>query len=99
MDADTQGLASALALLGIYKVADLVELARIGSLVEMILTAAEQQHLEQRANEAVSGLLAAAEQRATRAAQAEARAVAAATAGVVDVCNCGGDACGGSAHG
>jgi hypothetical protein len=39
MDADTQGLASALALLGIYNVADLVELARTGSLVEMILTA------------------------------------------------------------
>ena len=39
MDADTQGLASALALLGIYNVADLVELAHTGSLVEMILTA------------------------------------------------------------
>ena len=36
MDADTQGLASALALLGIHKLADLVELARTGSLVEMI---------------------------------------------------------------
>ena len=37
MDADTQGLASALALLGIYNVADLVylvELAHTGSLVE-----------------------------------------------------------------
>jgi hypothetical protein len=39
MDADTQGLASALALLGVYNVADLVELAHTGSLVEMILTA------------------------------------------------------------
>ena len=85
MDADTQGLASALALLGIYNVADLVELAHTGSLVEMILTAVEQQDLEQRATEAVSGLRAAAEQRATHAAQAEARAVAAATAGMVDV--------------
>ena len=85
MDADTQGLASALALLGIYNVADLVELARTGSLVEMILTAVEQQDLEQRATEAVIGLRAAAEQRATRAAQAEARAVAAATAGMVDI--------------
>jgi len=46
MDADTQGLASALALLGIYNVADLVELARTGSLVEMILTAVEQQDLD-----------------------------------------------------
>ena len=68
MDADTQGLASALALLGVYNVADLVELARTGSLVEMILTAVEQQDLEQRATEAVSGLRAAAEQRATHAA-------------------------------
>jgi hypothetical protein len=39
MDADTHGLASALALLVIYNVADLVELAHTGSLVEMILTA------------------------------------------------------------
>ena len=85
MDADTQGLASALALLDIYNVADLVELAHTGSLVEMILTAVEQQDLEQRATEAVSGLRAAAEQRATHAAQAEARTVAAATAGMVDV--------------
>ena len=85
MDADTQGLASALALLGIYNVADLMELARTGLLVELILTAVEQQDLEQRATEAVSGLRAAAEQRATHAAQAEARAVAAATAGMVDV--------------
>ena len=75
MDADTQGLASALALLGIYNVADLVELAHTGSLVEMILTAVEQQDLEQRATEVVSGLRAAAEQRGTHAAQAEARAV------------------------
>jgi len=51
MNADTQGLASALALLGIYNVADLVELAHTGSLVEMILTAVEQQDLEQRATE------------------------------------------------
>ena len=51
MDADTLGLASALALLGIHKLADLVELARTGSLVEMILTAVEQQDLEQRATD------------------------------------------------
>ena len=40
-----------------YNVADLVELAHTGSLVEMILTAVEQQDLEQRATEAVSTLL------------------------------------------
>ena len=35
MDADTQGLASALASLGIYNVADLVEMARCGVLHEV----------------------------------------------------------------
>ena len=51
--ADTQGLAAALwSLLGIYKVTDLIEMARSMArssvLHEMIVTAVEQDYLEQR---------------------------------------------------
>ena len=43
MDADNLGLASGLAMLGIYMVSDLVELARAGLLHEMIVDAADRQ--------------------------------------------------------
>ena len=71
MDHDTLGLASALSLLGIFRIADLVEMAHSGALVEMLLTAVEQQHLEQRVDEAVRLLDEAAEQRAAQVAEAE----------------------------
>ena len=54
MDADNLGLASGLAMLGIYMVSDLVELARAGLLHEMIVDAADRQNLEQRVTDAVS---------------------------------------------
>ena len=41
MDAETLGLACALADLGIYKLADLIEHARGGVLNELVLTAVE----------------------------------------------------------
>ena len=44
-NADTQGLAAALSLLGIYKVTDLIEMARSSVLHEMIVTAVEQDYL------------------------------------------------------
>ena len=46
------GLASGLAMLGIYNVSDLVELARAGLLHEMIVDAADRQ-LEQHVTDAV----------------------------------------------
>ena len=42
MDSGTLGLASALAELGIYELADLVEMARAGDLHEMIVVAVDQ---------------------------------------------------------
>ena len=54
MDAETLGLACALADLGIYKLADLIEHARGRVLNELVLTAVEQQNLKQRAAEAVT---------------------------------------------
>ena len=74
MDADTQGLASALALLGIYNVADLVGMARCGALHEVILTAVEQHKLEQRVAEAKIVQSSVAVRRAAQLAQAVARA-------------------------
>ena len=46
MDADTLGLATALSVLGIYGLADLVEMARANTLNDLIVTAVEQQNLE-----------------------------------------------------
>ena len=77
MDADILGLASALSLLGIYEVPVLVELARSGSLHELIVTEAEQRNLEQRVNEATIVHRLVADRRATQMAQAEERAAAA----------------------
>ena len=74
MDATTQGLASALTVLGINNLADLVEIARSGVLEEMIVTAVEWQNLEQRVNEAVVVQTLVAERRAAQLAQAEERA-------------------------
>ena len=78
-NADTQGLAAALFLLGIYKVTDLIEneMARSSVLHEMIVTAVEQDYLEQRANGAVVLQTLVAERRATQRAQAEERAAVA----------------------
>ena len=53
MDADTLGLASELAMLGIYNVSDLVEMARASLLHVMIVDAADRQ-LEQHVTDAVS---------------------------------------------
>ena len=75
--ADTQGLAAALSLLGIYKVTDLIEMARSSVLHEMIVTAVEQDYLEQRVNEAVVLQTLVAERRAAQLAQAEERAAVA----------------------
>ena len=68
MDAHSQGLASALAELGISNLADLVNLARAGPgvLNEMILGAVEHHDLEQRVAEAVIVLAAAADRRSDR---------------------------------
>ena len=66
MDAHSQGLASALAELGISNLADLVDLARAGVLNEMILGAVEHHDLEQRVTEAVIVLAAAADRRSDR---------------------------------
>ena len=74
MDADTLGLACALADMAIYKLADLVELAREGVLNELILTAVELQNLEQRAAEAVTLQSSLACRRAAQLSQADARA-------------------------
>ena len=74
MDAETLGLASALADLGIYKLADLIEHARGGVLNELVLTAVEQQNLEQRAAEAVTLQSSVACRRAAQLAHADARA-------------------------
>ena len=52
MDSGTLGLASALAELGIYELADLVETARAGDLHEMIVVAVDQRQLEQRVEQA-----------------------------------------------
>ena len=54
MDADTLGLATALSVLGIYGLADLVEMARANTLNEMILSAVELHDLEQHAAHAVA---------------------------------------------
>ena len=77
MDADTLGLASGLAMLGIYVVSDLVELARAGVLHELIVTAADHQNLEQHATEAVRVHTSVAAERVSRLSQANARAEAA----------------------
>jgi hypothetical protein len=78
-NADTQGLAAALFLLGIYKVTDLIEneMARSSVLHEMIVTAVEQDYLEQRVNGAGVLQTLVAERRATQRAQAEERAAVA----------------------
>ena len=76
-NADTQGLAAALSLLGIYKVTDLIEMVRSSVLHEMIVTAVEQDYLEQRVNEAVVLQTLVAERRAAHRAQAEERAAVA----------------------
>ena len=54
MDADTLGLATALSVLGIYGLADLVEMARANTLNEMILSAVELHDLEQHVAHAVA---------------------------------------------
>ena len=76
MDADTLGLASGLAMLGIYNVSDLVELARAGLLHEMIVHAADRQ-LEQHVTDAVIVHTSLAAERVSRLSQANARAEAA----------------------
>ena len=75
MDADTLGLASGLAMLGIYNVSDLVELARAGLLHEMIVHAADRQ-LEQHVTDAVIVHTSLAAERVSRLSQANARAEA-----------------------
>ena len=77
LDAETLGLASGLAMLGIYVVSDLVELARDGLLDEMIADAADRQNLEHRVTDAVSVHASVAAERASRLSQANARAEAA----------------------
>ena len=77
MDADNLGLASGLAMLGIYMVSDLVELARAGLLHEMIVDAADRQNLEQRVIDAVSVHTSVAAKRVSRLSQANTRAAAA----------------------
>ena len=79
MDSGTLGLASALAELGIYELADLVEMARAGGLHEMIVhvVAIDQGQLEQRLEQAVRIHKLAADRRAALLSQAEARAAAA----------------------
>ena len=77
MDAHSQGLASALAELGISNLADLVDCARAGVLNEVILYAVEHRDLEQRVAEAVIVVAAAADRRSDRLARAEAQAEAA----------------------
>ena len=79
MDSGTLGLASALAELGIYELADLVEMARAGGLHEMIVhvVAIDQGQLEQRVEQAVRIHKLAADRRAALLSQAEARAAAA----------------------
>ena len=77
MDSGTLGLASALAELGIYELADLVEMARAGDLHEMIVVAVDQGQLEQRVEQAVRIHKLAADRRAALLSQAEARAAAA----------------------
>ena len=72
MDADTLGLACALADIAIYKPADLIELAREGVLNELVVTTADD--LEQRAASAASVQSQVADRRAGALAQAEARA-------------------------
>ena len=76
MDAETLGLASGLAMLGIYNVSDLVELARAGLLHEMIVDAAGRQ-LEQHVTDAVIVHTSLAAERVSRLSQANARAEAA----------------------
>jgi hypothetical protein len=77
MEADTLGLASGLAMLGIYMVSDLVGLARAGVLHELIVNAADHQNLEQRATEAFHVHTSVAAERVSRLSQANARAEAA----------------------
>ena len=77
MEADTLGLASALAMLGIYNVAELVELARAALLDTMIVVAVDQKNLEQRVAEAVIVHTAVAAERVSRLSQADARAATA----------------------
>ena len=76
-DSDTLGLASGLAMLGIYMVSDLVELARAGVLHEMIVDAADHKNLEQHATEAVRVHTSVAAERVSRLSQVNARAEAA----------------------
>ena len=77
MDAEALGLASGLAMLGIYMVSDLVGLARAGLLHELIVDAADHQNLEQHATEAVRLHTSVAAERVSRLSQANARAAAA----------------------
>jgi hypothetical protein len=77
MDADALGLASALAMLGIYTISDMVELARTGVLDEMVVHAADHQSLEQHVTEAVSVHSSVAERKVTELLQATTQAAAA----------------------
>ena len=77
MDADTLGLASGLAMLGIHMASDLVGLARAGVLHELIVDAADHRNLEQHATEAVRVHTSVAAERVSRLSQANARAEAA----------------------
>eukprot|EP00966_Prymnesium_polylepis_P070858 1646424-Prymnesium_polylepis.2 len=72
MDANTLGLACALADIAIYKPADFIELAREGVLNELVVTTAGD--LERRAALAASVQSAVADRRAARVADAEAMA-------------------------